>query len=108
VKKAVCSIVLLAVLACEYVCMDAVAGTALPPDVAAFVERRDLCDHFRGEDPYDEERAAFLKENIERYCTGTDAELARLKDKYSGDKAVMDILNGYEDDIEPDADSGEK
>jgi len=104
-KKRACCLVLIAVLACGSIRMDAVAGTELPPDVAAFAERRGLCDHYRGEDPYDEERAAFLRENMERYCTGTDAELARLKKKYSGNKPVMDILNGYEEDIEPDSTS---
>ena len=36
----------------------------LPADVATFVERRDLCDHFRGEEPYDEQRRKFLNKNI--------------------------------------------
>jgi hypothetical protein len=27
------------------------AASGLPLDVAAFKERRDLCDHFRGEEP---------------------------------------------------------
>jgi hypothetical protein len=36
------------------------ADPAVPADVAKFKDRRDLCDHFRGEEPYDEERRAFL------------------------------------------------
>ena len=57
------------------------ATARLPADVAKFKERRDICDHFRGEEPYDAERRKFLEENLNKYCTGTDKELASLKAK---------------------------
>ena len=52
-----------------YVCLP--AGHAAEKDsiekltgeVEKFKKRRELCDHFRGEDPYDEERRRFLEEN---------------------------------------------
>jgi hypothetical protein len=72
----------------------------LPQDVSSFIEKRDLCDHFRGEDPYDEERRAFLEENLVKFCTGTDAALAELKQKYHNNPSIMDVLNRYEDKIE--------
>lgn len=71
-----------------------------PADVAKFIERRDLCDHFRGEEPYDAERQAFLDKNIVEFCTDTDQQLASLKAKYSSNSAVMAKLNQYETDIE--------
>ena len=77
---------------------NAVSG--LPADVVKFTERRDLCDHFRGEDPYDEERRKFLKENVKKYCTGTDKELASLKTKYNNNEAVLKALAEYEVKIE--------
>jgi hypothetical protein len=73
---------------------------SVPADVAAFRERRDECDHFRGEDPYDEERAAFLSEALERTCTGTDAELKALRARYAGDPRVFAMLAEYEDEAE--------
>lgn len=73
----------------------------LPSDVSAFVEKRDLCDHFRGEEPYDEERREFLIKNITKLCTGTDNELARLKEKYKDNSAITEKLSSYEEDIEP-------
>lgn len=76
------------------------AARALPADVQAFVEQRDICDHFRGEYPYDEERRQFLGKNITVLCTGTDARLAALKQKYLGSEAVQSALSGYEVDIE--------
>ena len=72
-----------------------------PADVASFIEQRDLCDHFRGEEPYDEERRKFLEKNIIELCTGTDSELANLKKKYQGNSAVIERLSVYEENIEP-------
>ena len=71
-----------------------------PPDVARFIERRDGCDHFLGEDPYDEERRKFLQQQTLRLCVGTDNDLATLKKKYRGDNAIMAKLNDYEPQIE--------
>lgn len=73
---------------------------ALPADVLAFIERRDMCDHFRGEEPYDEERRAFLEQNMTELCTGSDRSLAELKAKYRGNEPVEAALGGYEVDIE--------
>ena len=56
-----------------------------PEDVATFQERRTQCDHFRGEEPYDETRARFLTEQLGKYCAGSDAELAKLLDGVSAE-----------------------
>ena len=63
--------------------------------------RRDLCDYFRGEDSYDEERRKFFEENLKKYCTGTDKELASLKAKYKNNKTLK-VLEKYEERIESD------
>lgn len=76
------------------------AAPSLPPDVAEFVERRDLCDHFRGEEPYDAERKAFLEKTIVELCTGTDQQLASLKLEHSSNSVAMAKLSQYETDIE--------
>jgi hypothetical protein len=72
----------------------------LPADVARFVERRDLCDHFRGEEPYDAERREFLEKRMREYCTGTDAQLAALRRKYKGKSEVVTKLSEYEAKVE--------
>lgn len=72
----------------------------LPKDVAIFKQRRDLCDHFRGEEPFDQERRKFLEENLNKYCTGTDKELAALKAQYKNDAAVIKVLGQYEEKVE--------
>lgn len=72
----------------------------LAGDVEKFKERRELCDYFRGEHPYDEERGKFLAESLKKYCTGTDKELISLKAKYKNNKTVMNVLEKYEEKIE--------
>jgi len=76
------------------------AASGLPTDVLKFKERRDLCDHCRGEEPYDKERRKFLEENLKKYCTGTDRELPSLKTKYKNNEAVLKALADYEVKIE--------
>ena len=81
--------------------LGAQAQDRLPSDVARFIERRDGCDHFRGEDPYDEERRNFLNRKLTELCPGTDKSLARLKDKYRKNTTIMAVLDKYEPQIEP-------
>lgn len=71
-----------------------------PREVANFMVERDGCDHFRGEEPYDQERRAFLEQNIRDLCTGTDARLAALRKRYASNPDVATALAGYEDRIE--------
>ncbi len=71
-----------------------------PFDVEEFIDRREICDHFRGEEPYDADRAKFLADKIKETCSGTDKELRELKLKYQNDDKVMQILNRFEEEIE--------
>ncbi|MDQ1330900.1 MAG: hypothetical protein QG578_1165 [Thermodesulfobacteriota bacterium] len=77
----------------------------LPPEVAAVITDRDICDHFRGE-PYEGnspeqiERRDFIFESHEIYCPGTDRRLAALKKRYRKNTEVMRYLNKYEEKIE--------
>ncbi|WP_188578182.1 hypothetical protein [Azorhizobium oxalatiphilum] len=73
---------------------------ALPADVRAFIKRRDGCDHFRGEEPTDPERAKEINTQLKKLCTGTDAQLARLRLSYATNRAVMRALAPYERKIE--------
>lgn len=75
-------------------------GATLPADVVAFRAKRDECDHFRGEEPTDAARAAFLEKSLERTCKGTDAALQALRKRHAEDPAAIAALAPYEDDIE--------
>jgi hypothetical protein len=74
---------------------------SLPVDVTQFIENRDTCDHFRGE-PYehDESRRAFVEKQLNTYCTGTDTELVKLKQRYSDNPPILRRLNSFETCVE--------
>lgn len=74
---------------------------AFPAEVTTFMVDRDGCDHFRGEEAYDAERAAYLEQSIRDLCTGSDAKLANLRRRYGEDSDVIAALGNYEDRIEP-------
>lgn len=73
---------------------------ALPPAIVAFQKQRDACDHFRGEEPYDKQRAAFLKAQLAKTCKGSDSALARLRQRFAKHPDALAALKGYDDRIE--------
>jgi hypothetical protein len=79
------------------------AKSVSPPvgaDVSRFIQRRDICDHLRGEEPYDPERAEFLNKGMRENCDGTDKELRLLRKVYAKNPAILAKLAKYEDEIE--------
>lgn len=84
----------------EAVTNEAEGAMPFPDEVTDFMVTRDGCDHFRGEEPYDAERRAFLAENVRSLCTGTDAKLATLRKRYKKDADVTLALQAYEDRVE--------
>lgn len=87
-------------------CEEAQTISPLPADVKTFVERRDGCDHFRGEpwdngdEPEIKERREFIFQNINKLCNGTDIQLKELRDKYRDNTVVFNFLGKYENRIE--------
>jgi hypothetical protein len=73
---------------------------ALPDDVAKFVERRDGCEHFVGEEGYNAERAAFLTKNIVELCTGSKRQLIALRQKYRTHPQVVAALQKYATELD--------
>jgi hypothetical protein len=82
----------------------ACAHGALPSDVKNFTERRSNCEHFAGEvsgEPnQNPERDKEVKDAVEKYCSGTDAQLLALKERYKYNASVLKKLNEYETNIE--------
>jgi hypothetical protein len=79
---------------------EAPATAALPADVLRFQAQREQCDHFRGEEPYDAQRAKFLAAALARTCTGTDKALAALRERYRQNPAALAALQDFEDTVE--------
>ena len=68
----------------------------LPRDVQRFVDRREGCDHLRGETG----RMNEVSREIGKLCGGRDKELVQLKRKYASNSTIMQILNQFETSIE--------
>ncbi|RYE73450.1 MAG: hypothetical protein EOO81_00420 [Oxalobacteraceae bacterium] len=71
-----------------------------PEDVRLFIDKRDRCDHLRGEDFYDGNRAKDIQNKMTLFCRGTDARLAGLKRRYQGRPDIMRALAAYDAKIE--------
>lgn len=78
------------------------ANDLLPRDVQRFIDRREGCDHMRGEipEPNARKRMREISREIEKLCKGTDKELAQLKKRYRENSSVLERLNEFESDIE--------
>jgi hypothetical protein len=64
-----------------------------PRKIAAFVTRRANCNHFLGEEPYDDERAAELEKTIrELRCKRIDRDERNLRRAYRGNSEVLQLL----------------
>ena len=67
---------------------------AMPADVRAFLERENTCQHFAGEEAYDEERRVELEAADERYCQGRERIFADLYARHHEECALREALIG--------------
>jgi hypothetical protein len=67
-----------------------------PRDVRVFADRYDVCQHFRGEERYDDERRWFLDKSMDETCTGNDKQLRKLRSAYADDAEITRVLNEFE------------
>ncbi|AUI07449.1 MULTISPECIES: hypothetical protein [Stenotrophomonas] len=67
---------------------------AMPADVQAFLARENTCQHFAGEEPYDDERRRELEEASVKYCEGREKIFTDLVARHRGDCAVRAALIG--------------
>lgn len=64
----------------------------LPPDAAEYINNFRSCQHWGGEEPYDDERANQISEAIKSSCTGLDDKEKLIKAKYpAGSKESVTI-----------------
>lgn len=83
-------------------CATAPGPDMCRPALNDFLERREICDHLRGEipDPDDSEGLQTAITAINQHCRGTDAALRDMKARCAADPDAMARLNGLEPRIE--------
>ena len=69
-----------------------------PREVAAFIERRAGCNHFLGEEPYDEARSAEIEEALrELGCERLKDDEDALRSTYQQQDAILQLLTDTAD-----------
>ena len=62
-----------------------------PEDVAALIERIVECNHWGGEEPYDNERAEQIRNAVEKArCDSLDSDERGLQQTYKGNSKVFE------------------
>lgn len=71
-----------------------------PADIQRWIDRVNICGHFAGEEPYDEERRASLnKAAAENRCDAVGCDYEALFSRYEGDIVYTGILTGYAEQV---------
>ena len=73
------------------------APSTLPADVAALKEKYDICEHFAGEEPYDDARRKQIADAIEANCRPVKNALPAIKAKYKDNAEVQALIKPWEE-----------
>ena len=68
----------------------------MPADVQAFMVRWLDCDHWLGEEPYDEERRREIDAAVQVTCPGLDEEGRLIRSRYADNPEVLARLRDFE------------
>jgi hypothetical protein len=71
--------------------------TPVPPDVRAFIDNADRCQHLAGE--WDSDLSVARQQEIQRgvikYCGLAQLQLKALSEKYKGDRATQALIAAH-------------
>jgi Spy/CpxP family protein refolding chaperone len=73
---------------------SATTSANLPGPVKDFVERRQECDHWMGEEPYDQARRAQIEDAIaDLRCQALDQDERKLRQRYAASPEALQALD---------------
>jgi hypothetical protein len=62
----------------------------MPPDVSEFIRRAVICNHWAGEEPYDDDRREQINSAVKRMgCLELDADQKALRSRYASQGEVL-------------------
>ena len=65
----------------------------MPQDIAFFIARTAECNHWAGEEPYDQYRANFIRNAVEKAgCENLVGQEMKLREKYRGQPKLLDAI----------------
>jgi hypothetical protein len=66
----------------------------MPADVSDFIRRAVVCNHWAGEEPYDDDRRAQINAAVSSLrCRELDADQATLRKQYAGQNEILRRIN---------------
>jgi hypothetical protein len=76
----------------------AVVVARMPLDVRRFIERRQSCDHWAGEEPYDRDRARQIDSALRRdRCDTIDRTEVRLRRRHARRRDIIRAIEAARD-----------
>lgn len=70
----------------------------VPSDIAAYIERRKVCNHWGGEEPYDKPRAAEINRAMAKLrCGALDTDEKVLLRRYRSTPALLTRIRAAKD-----------
>ena len=75
------------------------AEESVPRDVQAYLERRGACEHFIGEEPFDEARRRFLRLRILQTCSGINEQGQATRELHRDNPKVLKLLEAHSEPI---------
>jgi hypothetical protein len=75
------------------------AEDIVPPDVQAYLERRRACEHFIGEEPFDEARRRFLHLRILQSCSGINEQGEATRELHRDKPEILKLLEAHSEPI---------
>jgi len=71
-----------------------------PADAVAFLERHANCQHWGGEEPYDDERAAQIRAAVDELkCEALEADEAALRSRYDSRPMILAMIDRGKEEI---------
>ena len=62
----------------------------MPPDVSDFIRRAVICNHWAGEEPYDEDRREQIATAVQSLrCRELDGDQAELRQRFQGNEEIL-------------------
>lgn len=75
------------------------AAEPIPPDVRSYLERRRACEHFIGEEPFDEARRRFLELRILQTCSGINEQGQATRELHIASPQILKLLEPHTEPI---------
>lgn len=79
-------------------CEEAFKFISLPSDVQHYFDAEESCTHWRGEYPFDDDRAKEIKDAIEASCKDRSTERTSLRKKYQANPDIVFVLDNLSRD----------